>query len=124
MQISHSEKILMDVLWQGASKAAPLTARKIIRQVEHNLDWHDKTVKTLLNRLLKKSAIAFKKEGREYLYYPILKEQDYLRNASDNFLKKVFKGSITSLVASFAKQEKLSDKDLAELKALIEDIEK
>ena len=74
--------------------------------------------------MLKKNAIAFNKEGREYLYYPILKEQDYLRDASDNFLKKVFNGSVTSLVASFAKQEKLSDKDLAELKALIKDIEK
>lgn len=124
MQISDSEKILMDVLWQGASKAIPLTARQIIKQVDRSLDWHDKTVKTLLNRMLKKNAIGFNKEGREYLYYPILKQQDYLRDASDNFLKKVFNGSVTSLVASFAKQEKLSDKDLAELKALIKDIEK
>ncbi len=124
MQISHSEKILMDVLWQGGSKVAPLSARQIIEQVDNKLDWHDKTVKTLLNRLLKKEAIAFKKEGREYLYYPILKEQDYLRDVSDNFLTKVFNGSVTSLVAAFAKQEKLSEKDLAELKALIKDIEK
>jgi len=124
MQISDSEKILMDVLWQGASKTAPLTAKQIIKQVDSELEWHDKTAKTLLNRLLKKNAIAFKKEGREYLYFPILKEQDYLRDASDNFLKKVFNGSVASLVASFAKHEKLSDKDLVQLKALIEDIEK
>ncbi len=124
MQISHSEKILMDVLWQGASKAMPLSARQIIQLVDRKLDWHDKTVKTLLNRLLKKDAIAFKKEGREYLYYPILKEQNYLQDASNNFLQRVFKGSVTSLVASFAKQEKLSEQDLAELKALINDIEK
>lgn len=124
MRISDSEKILMDVLWQGASKTAPLTAKQIIEQVDRNLAWHDKTAKTLLNRLLKKNAIAFNKEGREYLYFPILKEQDYLRNASDNFLKKVFNGSVAALVASFAKHEKLSDKDLAELKALIKEFEK
>ena len=124
MRISDSEKMLMDVLWPGASKARPLTARQIIKQVDHSLDWHDKTVKTLLNRLLKKNAIAFKKEGREYCYYPILKQQDYLRDASDNFLKKVFNGSVASLIASFAKQGKLSNKNLAELKALIKDIEK
>lgn len=124
MQISNSEKMLMDVLWQSASKITPLTARQIIKRVDSKLDWHDKTVKTLLNRLLKKNAIAFKKEGRVYLYYPVLKQQDYLRDASDNFLKKVFNGSVTSLVASFAKQEKLSETDLVELKALIKDIEK
>jgi predicted transcriptional regulator len=124
MQISNSEKILMDVLWQSSSSKTPLSAKQIIQQVDQSLDWHDKTVKTLLNRLLKKEAIGFIKKGREYLYYSILKEQDYVQQVSNNFLQRVFNGSVTSLVASFAKQEKLSEKDLAELKALINDIEK
>lgn len=124
MQISNSEKILMDVLWHSASSAEPISAKQIIQQVDDSLAWHNKTVKTLLNRLLKKSAVGFEKQGREYLYYPILMEQDYVDHASDNFLQRVFNGSVTSLVASFAKQEKLSEKDLVELKQLIKEIEK
>lgn len=78
----------------------------------------------MLNRLLKKNAVGFEKKGREYLYYPILMEQDYVDVAADNFLQRVFNGSVSSLVASFAKQEKLTEKDIAELKELINKIEK
>ena len=61
------------------------------------LEWQDKTVKTLINRLLKKEAIGFEKDGREYLYFPLLKESDYISTASENFLEKVFNGKITNL---------------------------
>jgi len=124
MQISNSEKILMDVLWMSSSKSHPLSAKQIIERIDTKLDWHDKTVKTLLNRLLKKQAISFCKEGRGYLYYPILKESEYVNEASEHFLSRVFNGSVSSLVASFAKQEKLTEKDLAELKSLINKMEK
>jgi len=124
MQISQSEKVLMDALWGTSSLNNPMTANQIIDSIDKNLGWHDKTVKTLLNRLLKKKAIDFEQRGRVYLYYPVLKEQDYLQDASNNFLQRVFNGSVSSLVASFAKQEKLTEQDVVELKALIKDIEK
>jgi len=123
MQISNSEKILMDVLWSGATKIEPMSAKQIIQQVDQGLGWHDKTVKTLLNRLLQKKAVDYKKNGREYHYFPILNQADYVEGAADNFLKRVFNGSVTSLVASFAKQEKLTAKDISELKELISSME-
>ncbi|MBV1908527.1 MAG: BlaI/MecI/CopY family transcriptional regulator [Kangiellaceae bacterium] len=121
--ISQSEKVLMDAFWKNASERSPITAKQIIEIFGNELEWHAKTVKTLLNRLLKKNAISYSKRGREYLYYPILKQEDYLQEASEHFLQRVFNGSVSSLVASFAKQEKLTDKDLKELKALIKEIE-
>lgn len=113
----------MDVLWRSSSADNPMSAKQIILQVDGDLDWHDKTVKTLLNRLLKKQAVEFKKKGREYLYYPVLLEQDYVEVAADNFLQRVFKGSVSSLVASFAKQERLTEQDLEEIKLLIRKME-
>jgi len=123
MHISNSEKNLMDVLWSDSSINTPISARQIIDRLDNEVRWHDRTVKTLLNRLLKKQAIGFQRKGREYLYYPIVLEQDYVEVAVDNFLHRVFKGSVSSLVASFAKQEKLTGKDLIELKALIAEME-
>ena len=124
MQVSNSEKCLMDILWKDATAKKPISARRIIDRLGNKAEWHDKTIKTLLNRLLKKRAIGFHRNGREYLYFPILAEQDYVEGAVDNFLQRVFNGSVSSLVASFAKQEKLTNNDLTELKALIADLEK
>jgi predicted transcriptional regulator len=119
MQISQSEKIIMDCLWE----TSPLSAKSIIENLEPDLKWHEKTVKTLLNRLLKKKAISFQKNGRSYMYIPILKQSDYVETAANSFVKRVFNGSVTSLVSAFAKREKLSSDDLNELKKLIKEIE-
>jgi len=115
MQISDSEKNLMDVLWQSS----PQTAKGIIEHLDVEIEWHEKTVKTLLNRLLNKKAVGFEKRGREYLYFPILKEQEYIKGASETFLNRVFNGNVSSLVAAFTKREKLSAKDIDELKSLL-----
>ena len=119
MKISDSEKLVMDVLWRTSAK----TAKEIIAELDSKLQWHEKTVKTLLNRLLKKEVIGFNKEGREYCYFPILKEDDYISGATDSFLEKVFKGDVSSLVAAFAKKEKLSSDDIRDLKTLLNDID-
>ncbi len=123
MQISNSEKILMDVLWANATETNPIPAKQIIREVVESVDWHEKTIKTLLNRLLKKKVVGFNKSGREYLYYPILRQQDFVVDAADSFVKRVFNGSVSSLVAAFAKQEKISEQDLIELKSIIKQME-
>jgi BlaI family transcriptional regulator, penicillinase repressor len=119
MQISDSEKIIMDVLWS----ASPQSAKSIITQLDKKLEWQDKTVKTLINRLMKKNAIDFEKDGREYLYFPVLKEDDYVSMESANFLDKVFKGKITNLVSAFAKQGDIKPQDAAELKKLLSELE-
>jgi len=119
VQISDSEKIIMDSLWDSS----PKTAKQIIENLDQELNWSDKTAKTLINRLLKKEAINFNKQGREYLYYSLLDKEDYLESASDSFVNRVFNGSVSSLVAAFAKKEKLSKQELAELKQLIKEIE-
>jgi BlaI family penicillinase repressor len=67
-QISNTEWQVMKILWQGA----PLTANEVIKQMEGVTSWKPKTVKTLLGRLVKKKAISFHKDGREYVYYPLL----------------------------------------------------
>ncbi|MET1255785.1 BlaI/MecI/CopY family transcriptional regulator [Aliikangiella maris] len=119
-KISDSEKVIMDILWQSS----PLTALEIIDKIDAELNWQDKTIKTLINRLLKKEAIGFKKQGRIYHYFPVLQQDAYIQSATTGFLQRVFGGSVTNLVAAFAKHEQLSDKDIQELKALLKKLEK
>lgn len=120
MQISDSEKYIMDVLWASS----PQTARSIIDSLDKELNWQDKTVKTLINRLLKKEAIGFNREGRVYQYFPLLKEQEFIANAANRFLQRVFKGNVTSLVAAFAKKESLSTQEINQLKGLLKELDK
>ena len=91
--------------------------------LEPNGKWQESTVKTLLNRLLKKGAVSARKDGRRYLYSPVLKREQWLSNESVGFLKRLFGGRVAPLVAHFSQQRKLSKNDIADLKRLIQELD-
>ena len=115
IEISNAELAVMQVLWQRQ----PLSANDVVAALGDDKDWHEKTVKTLLNRLVSKGALGFDKDGRAYLYFPLIAEQDYQLEQSRSFVERIFSGRIAPLVAGFASQNKLSADDVAQLKQLI-----
>ena len=119
MQISEAESVVMDVLWLRS----PLAAEDIVAALAGSRDWQEPTIKTLLNRLLNKGAISAAKDGRRYLYSPLLQREQWLSQESDSLLERLFGGRVAPLVAHFSKQRKLSKNDIAELKRLIEGLD-
>jgi BlaI family penicillinase repressor len=77
----------------------------------------------LLNRLLKKGAISAEKDGRRYLYSPILRRELWLAAESKGFLDRLFDGRVAPLVSHFSRQRKLSKTDIADLKRLIQELD-
>lgn len=118
--ISDAESVVMQVLWQRH----PLAADEIIAALAQEQRWQEATIKTLLNRLLKKGAIAADQDGRRYRYSPVLQREAWLRTQSAGLLDRLFGGRVAPLVAHFSQHRKLSKKDIAELKRLIEEMEK
>lgn len=110
----------MRVLW----RKSPLAAYDIIQQLSAAEDWHQNTVKTLLARLHKKKAITVEKYKNLYLYSPVLTEEDCLRAESESFLNRLFGGAVQPLLVHFARNKKLSKKDLDELRKILDGKEK
>lgn len=118
-QISDAEWRVMQVIW-GSS---PITANEVIEQLKNDTDWKPKTVKTLIRRLVDKKVLGFQKEGKAYLYYPLVSENEGIRVESENFLKKVFNGSLNLMLANFIDEQRLSEEEIKELKRIIDDRE-
>ncbi len=119
MQISEAESAVMDVLW----RRSPLTADEVVAALDKSQDWQEATIKTLLNRLLTKKAIRAEKDGRRYLYSPLLARGDWVQDQSEGLLDRLFGGRVAPLVAHFSEKGKLSRKDINELKKLIEGLD-
>lgn len=117
--ISDAESQVMSVLWE----AAPRTSEDIVSVLRDGSDWHEKTIRTLLNRLLGKGAIRAERDGRRYLYSPVLTREQWQSQESRSLLDRVFGGRVAPLLAHFSTHEKLSKRDIAELRKLIDDIE-
>jgi len=119
VQISESEAKVMKVLWS----AQPLSTEQIFEKLAAAEDWHVSTVKTLLGRLVKKGALAAEADGRRFLYRPLISQREYLSSESRTFLDRFFDGKVAPLVSHFAKHKKLSKRDLAELRRVLDEIE-
>lgn len=114
-RISDAEHAVMEVLWDEA----PLTAQDVAERVDPDRGWSANTVKTLLGRLLAKSAIAHEQDGRRYLYRPLVVREDYVSRESKRLMDRLFGGRLTPLVAHLAEHDELSQSDIAEIEALL-----
>ena len=115
IQISDAEWEIMKVLWQTPG----LTASEVAERLVDAKQWHLKTVRTLLDRLLKKGVLEATSVERLYRYTPLLSRDECIGAASNNFLSKVFDGAFTPMVAHFLKSSPLSKKDRAELERIL-----
>lgn len=112
-RISDAEHVVMEVLWAEA----PLTAQEVAERIDR--DWSDRTVKTMLGRLLGKGALAYEEDGRRYLYRPAVAREDYVAGESRRLMDRLFGGRAAPLVAHLAERDRLSEGDIAEIEALL-----
>jgi BlaI family penicillinase repressor len=115
MKISEAEWRVCQVLW----RRSPQTANEIVAALTDKTDWNPRTVKTLLNRLVKKNVLGYESHGREYHYIPRLSEENCIQAQTQSFVKRVFDGAAGAMVATFLNSQQLSTKDITELKAIL-----
>jgi len=120
INISDAESHVMEVLWRAPG---PVVAEQVVVALSESQHWQSATVKTLLNRLLKKGAIAAEKDGRRFLYSAVLPREAWLARESESLVQRLFGGRIAPLVAHFGSQKKLSQADIRELRKLIDEMD-
>ncbi len=117
-RISEAEHAVMEALWDES----PLTAAEVCDRVCAARDWSMPTVKTLLGRLVAKGAIGTEPDGRRFLYTPLLARADYVGGESKRLVERLFGGRAAPLIAHLAENEALSDQDLIEIEALLNEL--
>ena len=116
LAISDAEWQVMNVVWQDQ----PVDAQQVVDQLAEANGWSSATVKTMLHRLVKKQVLAFDQNGKRYLYRATVRRSDCIRRASRSFLDRVFGGSAAPALMHLVKTCKLTDKELAELRKLLD----
>jgi predicted transcriptional regulator len=117
--ISQAESLVMEVLWNRS----PQTTDEIVAALAASTDWQEPTIKTFLNRLLKKGAVRAEQHGRRYQYFALLQRADWVDSESRSVLGRLFGGRVAPLVAHFSERRQLSPEDLAELRKLIDGLD-
>ncbi|MBQ6364950.1 MAG: BlaI/MecI/CopY family transcriptional regulator [Oscillospiraceae bacterium] len=113
-KISDSELEVMKVLWE-AEDALPVTS--IRESLEQRKGWEATTIKTLISRLVGKGAIRQEKR-KVYFYWPLISEKEYNAWATENLIRKLYKGSTKDLVAALVTSDGLTKEDIEELRTM------
>lgn len=116
--ISDAEWEVMKSCW---SLNAPFTANEIVKVLGEHTEWKPNTIKTLIGRLVKKGVLGYKEDGRNYLYYPLIAEEECVKAESKSFLTRVFGGALKPMLVTFLQEEKLSREEIEELKRILDE---
>jgi BlaI family penicillinase repressor len=114
--IHHTEWDLLEVLWDKERA----TAREVAEALTKKRGWAVSTTKTLLDRMVTKGLVSARQVGNVWEYTPATRRLDARRSAWADFVGKAFGGAATPALHFLAKEARLSKKDLAELRALLD----
>ena len=118
--ISDAEWEVMNVIWDKL----PMTSNEVVERLSKTKDWNHRTIKTMLNRLMKKGALTFEHHGRSYLYSARVSRAACVRNESKSFVERVFDGAPVPMLVDFVRNTDLSPEDINELKQILKEKEK
>lgn len=119
ISLTEAEWTVMECLWEYS----PRTGRETCQWLQERMGWTRSTVLTLLRRLEAKGAVAGNTEGDIKTFFPLIGRDEVARQEAQSLLSRVYKGSLSLLVSSLTRKEKLSQKEIDELYAILREME-
>lgn len=113
--ISEAEFEVMKIVW----KFAPINTNEITEQLLKTTSWSAKTIQTLIKRLVTKGALTYEKQGRVFVYTPLVKEDEYINQESNSFLKRFYDGDISAMLSAYLENNQLSETEIRHLRSIL-----
>lgn len=115
--ISEAEWEVMKALWDRA----PVSVNQLTERLAPAKKWHQKTVRTMLNRLRRKGAVSYRVVGGVYHYYPTVSQENCTLRAAESFIDRVFGGALTPMIAQLVRRRPLTEQEKRELRKLLDE---
>lgn len=120
-RLPDAELEVMLVVWKSGQS---LSSSYILDQLRDKRSWSLSTLMTVLARLTEKGFLHCQKEDRSNRYYAVISEEEYKESEGKSTLMKLFGNSIQDMVMSLYNGNAINKNDLAELRELINKVEK
>ncbi len=115
MSLSTAEEQLMQLLW----KQEKAFMKDLIKAYPDPKP-ATTTIATLLKRMQDKKFVGYQQFGRSREYFPLVKKTDYFSKHVNGIIKNFFNDSAGQFASFFTRETNLSQKELEELKEIIE----
>lgn len=120
-KLGNTEFDIMKVLWR---QTEPVTSNFILHELSPDRKWKLASLMTSLQRLAEKGFLYCDRTTRTNFYTAIISEAEYKTNESVSFLERLYSNSVQKLVAELYSNNRLSQKDIKELRNYLDELEK
>ncbi len=116
VSLSDGEWKIMNVLWESGGN----TITELTGLLQEETGWDKHIIITMLNRMERKKAVGHKQGGRAKIFYPVVSRGEVSMRETRGFLEKVYRGSLGMMVNAMVEDQALSDEEIQELYAILE----
>lgn len=116
IKLSDLQLLLIKTFWLHGK----LSATEVHKIVSAKRDLAPTTVATMLKRMEEKQWLAYEKQGRQFLYFANITENDVKTSMLSNLLTNLFNGDPEELVNHLVRSEEVAQDDLKKIQSLIE----
>jgi BlaI family transcriptional regulator, penicillinase repressor len=110
-QLGEKEEEVMSILWQ--------LQNGFINDILNQMPEEDRppynTVSSIVRKLVSEGHIGYEAFGKTHRYFPVLKKEDYRTNAFQKLFSQYFDSSPSAMLSFFLEDQKIENKDLAQL---------
>ena len=115
LKLTEAEKDIMEILWKNEKAFM----KDILEEFEDPKP-APTTIATLLKRMQTKKMVDYKMYGNSREYFPTVKKEEYFSKEMNSMITRFFNNSVTQFASFFTANSKLSQKQLKELRDMIE----
>lgn len=112
LRMGAIESHFADMIWENE----PVPSPELVKLAERELNWKKSTTYTVLKRLCERGIF----QNRGGVVTSLISRQDFYAVQSEKFVGETFSGSLPAFLAAFTTRKKLSEEEIAELQALID----
>ncbi|MBB1078702.1 CopY/TcrY family copper transport repressor [Limosilactobacillus sp. STM2_1] len=116
LEITPAEWQIMRVVWS----LKQTTSSQIIEVLQRKVDWKPATIKTLLRRLVDKKALQATRQGRGFIYRPLVPEQQTMDQAADNLFDNICERHVGCTLGHVISNAALSKEDIRKLQSILD----
>ncbi|MBQ2710206.1 MAG: BlaI/MecI/CopY family transcriptional regulator [Clostridia bacterium] len=113
LELGEMELRFAEIIW----KHAPISSGELVKRCETELAWKKSTTYTMLRRLIDRGIF----ENTDSIVRTVMTRAEFDARRSEQFVFEQFGGSLPAFLTAFTSRKKLSDKEVEELRRIIEE---
>ena len=117
--LSENEWYIMQVLWERSSASL----REICDALSESKGWTKHAISSFLKRMIEKGAISSDESGKVKKYIPLWNREETILEETHSIMDRVYKGDLLLMVSNAVKEQKLTKKEIEELKSMLDNME-